>query len=656
MRRLLLAVVLLAPAAPSRAAFEDLGAGARAPGMGGAFVPIADDVYALYYNPAGLGLLERPQLGSAYTALYPGLKDGSSLGHSWLGYAHPLKEGKHGTLAASWSSLTLNSLYREDALAVGYGRRLRALGEGELYGGGAAKYLRSSFGSFAEANSAVPTGGLVGGGQPDPTLRGKSSQGAVDLDAGLLWRLARHYTLAMDVMHANQPDVSFGGAPDKLPVIVKTGVGYRSLVSNLAFQHETQRSPLGGRDHRITAAAERWFPKLFVGDFGLRGALGVGSRDDRQVSVGVTYRSRRFSADYAAGFPLAGAASLISAHRVGLSFRFGRPTDEEESLEMVLEAMRQFKLRPEKGPAAAVADAQKRTLDELLGQARSSEAHAKYAEALERLGRALTVGTPDKSLVARHAKLSAVAGQFNSLPGYREDPMEASLHLGVLAHLNGDGVHAVQKVSEAHALAPGRADVESFLRQLERESGVRRKVFATGETPDKQTSVLLTRANAALEDKRWDEAVELSLAVLRLDPDNAAAWANLGTAYFALRAFEDSLKAWEKAYSLEKSPAVRTAIRGYIRSVTRQQDKRQAKRAAPTPDAPSRPEPAAPRSIPDKPRLTPAESQDLFNRAVDHYTRGEKEEARTLLEKILESDPDNVEAQKALRRVKAELP
>ncbi|HEX4046465.1 MAG TPA: hypothetical protein VH309_01450, partial [Elusimicrobiota bacterium] len=88
--RLLAAALAVLLAAPARAAFLDLGAGARAPGMGDAFTALADDAYAIHYNPAGLAQLDRPQFSAAYTKLYVGLTDGSDLGTSQLVYAQPL--------------------------------------------------------------------------------------------------------------------------------------------------------------------------------------------------------------------------------------------------------------------------------------------------------------------------------------------------------------------------------------------------------------------------------------------------------------------------------------------------------------------------------------------------------------------------------------
>ncbi|MBI4061247.1 MAG: tetratricopeptide repeat protein, partial [Elusimicrobia bacterium] len=534
----------------------------------------------------------------------------------------------------------------EEAFYLGYGRRWLNFGGGELYGGLNLKYLRSSFGSFPEAGNAVPSGGVVGGGQSDPLLSGRRSQSALDSDVGLLYRLGKHYGIGLDVMHANSPNVAYSGAEkDRLSPIVKLGFNYRSLLSNLAVEYDTQRAPAGTRDHSFTTAAERWFPKVFLGDFGLRGALSAGTRDYKQLSAGVSYRTRRLGADYAMSMPIGGPATTVAAHRVGLSFRFGRATEDEESLEMVLEAMKQFKSgqRVElRRKDAGASDALQRTLEELQSQARAQESHAKYAAALETLGRALTLAPADKTLVERYGRLSFISQQIREVPEYRTDPMQASLHLGIVSYLAGDGAKAVLKVSEAVALAPERKDLEGFLTQLEVATGVKRTVF--GKVPDHQAAVALTKANSALEDGDYVTAVTESLNVLRVEPENAAAWENLGTAYFALKQFEDSLKAWNRAYQLEKSPAIRAAIKGYIKSISRAKEKH---------PAPSR---ALAPALPARPSLSPQEAASLFNRAIDHYTRREFTSAKELLERIVAADPENVEAQKALRRVREELP
>src|SRR5262245_37475869 len=43
-----------------------VGSGARAWGMGGAFVAVADDATAATWNPAGLAILQRPEITLVY--------------------------------------------------------------------------------------------------------------------------------------------------------------------------------------------------------------------------------------------------------------------------------------------------------------------------------------------------------------------------------------------------------------------------------------------------------------------------------------------------------------------------------------------------------------------------------------------------------------
>jgi len=49
------------------APFLGIGMGARAVAMGGAYTAISDDIYALYWNPAGVSQGTRIQTGFTYT-------------------------------------------------------------------------------------------------------------------------------------------------------------------------------------------------------------------------------------------------------------------------------------------------------------------------------------------------------------------------------------------------------------------------------------------------------------------------------------------------------------------------------------------------------------------------------------------------------------
>jgi hypothetical protein len=64
--------------------FLNIPVGAKAYGMGGAFGPVADDASAIFWNPAGLAQIARPQVMVTHTALFGGLA-----AHDYLGLVVP---------------------------------------------------------------------------------------------------------------------------------------------------------------------------------------------------------------------------------------------------------------------------------------------------------------------------------------------------------------------------------------------------------------------------------------------------------------------------------------------------------------------------------------------------------------------------------------
>lgn len=64
--------------------FLRIGVGARALGMGGAFVALSDDATAIYWNPAGIAQLESGELATMYTNQF-----GLGAHYSFLAYGQP---------------------------------------------------------------------------------------------------------------------------------------------------------------------------------------------------------------------------------------------------------------------------------------------------------------------------------------------------------------------------------------------------------------------------------------------------------------------------------------------------------------------------------------------------------------------------------------
>lgn len=653
---------LLTLTATAQAAFVDLGAGARAPGMGNAFTAVADDVFAIHYNPAGLALLERPEFGSSYTRLLLGLSDNSDLSQMFLGYAHPLRQGRGGTLGLSWEQFALDrSLYQEQSFAASYARLLAGnWGGGNLYGGVNARYLRRGFGSFPEA--ANSTSGGLPTANADPVLKGRNSVGAPDADIGALYRFKDNYAVGLALDHVLQPDMAFSrGDTDKVPMSAKLGLSYRSILSNLGLQYETRRAPTGTRDQTLSMAAERWFPRLLVGDFGLRGALNLGSRDLKTLSLGFSYRTRRLSVDYGFALPIGSIASTAGSHRLGFSVRFGSPREPDESVLMILEAMRQLKKggAPElRALGLGLTASQKALLDEHVAIAKSLQSQAKYQAALDRLGQALAVSPGDTDLLKVFGRLNWVAQQIKELPEHRGDPVQSAWHQGVLAYLGADNPGAIERVAHALSLKPEDKALDGFLAQLELATGLKRPAISPAAAKQYLIEQILARASLAIEEGRYDDVVSLSREVLREDEANLSAWENLGTSYFAIGDYEPALVAWERASALEKNPARRSLLRGYMKSIRGLLAGRRTPAQAPPSagEAPAPPpETLRPTTSEERLRLSPRDIQKVYNAGVDYYTAGQLEKAKDAFEEVLRSDPAYVPAVKALRRVDEEL-
>ena len=198
-------LLALAPAAALAAAEDpvgtaalfDVGMGARALGMGGAFVAVADDANALYYNPAGLALIEDHDVTSMYSALFGA---GNYFG---AGYAQKnIGAAVFGLLSTAtgtdeYGNPTEEFGYREGTLAGGYAH---AFGPFAL--GGAVKLYAQD----ASANRGFGATGDIGALITLPYLDGirfgavaRNLIGAVKFQSGHTDNFDQSYVLGLSV-------------------------------------------------------------------------------------------------------------------------------------------------------------------------------------------------------------------------------------------------------------------------------------------------------------------------------------------------------------------------------------------------------------------------------------------------------------------------
>ena len=236
----------------AHAAFEDTGTGARAAALAGGYVAASGDVLSLLYNPAGLADVNRKEVTSEYAKLYAGLSDGSNLSQTFLAYGQPIRWG--GTVAVSWKQFSLENMYTERTLSMGYGEWITP----KVAAGFAFNQL---YHAFTAPNISVDDAGNSQPGAPSFFSRYGNSNTAYGADLGFLIKPMDRYTVGVAIQNFNEPNVAL--SPTDHEVVSKTirlGLAYdgprRLTLMGGVVSHKELST---GSDVTWTGAAEKWW-------------------------------------------------------------------------------------------------------------------------------------------------------------------------------------------------------------------------------------------------------------------------------------------------------------------------------------------------------------------------------------------------------------
>ncbi|MBI3012781.1 MAG: hypothetical protein HYY63_04075 [Elusimicrobia bacterium] len=245
----------------SAAVFEPYGMGARAIAMGESFVAVANDYSAVYWNPAGLGRLDKKTLHSEYRNLY-GL---GLLRTMTIGYIQP--QLGLGTMGFSWF-------------------RLETMGDA-----GYLDYSENSFiFSYGSDHFAPFLFGLNGKYYRVHSAMGASGMG---LDAGLMYVLKDPLLIfGIAVQDLNHTMISWdSGTKDRLPIRIRAGV------SSQLPTHTLLTAQISLKDQKNETHHLGLEQNLFNQYCALR--LGVLQREKNvQFSWGLGLKVRSFDLDY----------------------------------------------------------------------------------------------------------------------------------------------------------------------------------------------------------------------------------------------------------------------------------------------------------------------------------------------------------------------
>lgn len=334
--------ILFLSASYSYCAFFDIGEGARPQGMGKAFVAVADDANALFYNIAGITQIDKIIGTSTYTKLYvglPGLNEGSAA------IVFPLEKiGLPGYLGASATHFNLTDTsaasYRETTAGLSYAYRLNDIGfvndllaDHILSVGVKIKGYNVKYG----ANEWTDINPVFG------TNSDRTNKWGFGGDFSFFYQPPiKGLTGGVSIENIPQPDMGLD-SENKIPFLVRIGAAYR-VSEQLLTSFETDYRGLNLKPKidqvgKFQIGTEYWFSRsaldsvyIGYGDIALRTGFGLGSSKYSNASAGFSYKAKipyggiyggtgsiDAQLDYAFVWPFNFVEGLSGTHRVSLN-------------------------------------------------------------------------------------------------------------------------------------------------------------------------------------------------------------------------------------------------------------------------------------------------------------------------------------------------
>lgn len=293
--------------------------GARPNGMGEAYVAIADDATACWWNVGAMPFIEGSNLSFMYSALVPDLA--SDVNYQFVGYSSPAGD------IGAWG---ISIIYLSYGTSIATGTEGNPLGEFTSWEGALAASYGMNLGDHVGVGLSLKyvRVDLAPAEFTQDNIEGAGSSFAVDV--GTLWKLPKQ-RLSFGLAVANMgPDIAFidREQSDALPFTARFGAAYTAFtdeVSNFLVTMDVEQSLVWLIDNDVNrrrseiwhAGAEYRYVNLLAGRIGY-----VYDKDGdfnaATYGLGFIYKDK-LSLDYA---NVPQAEDLERVHRWSLAFTF----------------------------------------------------------------------------------------------------------------------------------------------------------------------------------------------------------------------------------------------------------------------------------------------------------------------------------------------
>jgi long-subunit fatty acid transport protein len=253
--------------------FLKLGIDARAMGMGGAFCSVADDVHAVYWNPAGLRYIKKREMSVSHLMYI------ENINYDNLQYAQRIKKLK---LVLGFDA---RFLYTKDER-----RTLAGKVTGEFQNYNSALTIATAFDFSKRFYCGLAVKGI------QVQLDDDKSTGYAG-DIGFLYKASK--LIKIGAVYQNAGDkMEFNGYKEELPTNIKAGASYRTPEKGTIYALDVNIPNYGEKS--VSAGVEvaelKYFP-IRVGYKYREEGNDLGSLDG--LSFGIGFKKSKYSIDYA---------------------------------------------------------------------------------------------------------------------------------------------------------------------------------------------------------------------------------------------------------------------------------------------------------------------------------------------------------------------
>jgi len=284
MRRAIAAfIILTALSGAVRADFRHARMGPRPRSMGSAFVGVADDANSIYWNAAGMIMVDKFEITGCRSSLY----DVADLSNDYVAGVYNFNS--HIAVGASWTRLELKDIYHEDTINLGLALSIPRFED--LSVGAALKIFTLGAPGYEKYN--------------DPAYEGSVNKASLDL--GLFYHSpSLVWSMGFVVYNLNEPKLQLlttTSIPD--PVYRDFALGGSYMFSGLLLVSYDLRTRYGDINNIIgRLGSEIWFFEVVA----LRGGF-----ERENLTAGFGLKGKRWEIDLA----------LETHYDLGNSYLFG---------------------------------------------------------------------------------------------------------------------------------------------------------------------------------------------------------------------------------------------------------------------------------------------------------------------------------------------